>query len=99
MGQFGHVNCTAVLHKNFIYCAMHKLTVYVVLGIYNFEFSIFSGGQQHEKFIEEALGRSSPGSARLLAELFGGFELGLEYRYSSTNMIFTNAISNKVKNI
>jgi len=37
------------------------------------------GGQQHEKFIEEALGRSSPGSARLLAELFGGFELGLEY--------------------
>ena len=42
----------------------------------------FSGGQQHEKFIEEALGRSSPGSARLLAELFGGFELGLEYRYS-----------------
>ena len=48
----------------------------------------FSGGQQHEKFIEEALGRSSPGSARLLAELFGGFELGLEYRYSPTNMIF-----------
>ena len=38
-----------------------------------------SGGQKHEKFIEEALGRSSPGSARLLAELFGGFELGLEY--------------------
>merc|ERR1719412_2963719 len=37
------------------------------------------GGQKHEKFIEEALGRSSPGSARLLAELFGGFELGLEY--------------------
>ena len=54
---------------------------------------IFSGGQQHEKFIEEALGRSSPGSARLLAELFGGFELGLEYRYSPTNAVFTNAVS------
>lgn len=40
------------------------------------------GGLQHEKFIQDALARSSPGSARLLAELFGGLELGLEFKDS-----------------
>ena len=38
-----------------------------------------AGGLDHDKFIQEALARSSPGSARLLAELFGGLELGLEF--------------------
>jgi len=35
-------------------------------------------GKDHEQFIQAALGRSSPGSARLLAELFGGLEIDLE---------------------
>ena len=38
----------------------------------------FTEGKDHEQFIQAALGRSSPGSARLLAELFGGLEIDLE---------------------
>ena len=36
------------------------------------------GGKSHQQFLTEAIERSSPGNARLLAELFGGLELGLE---------------------
>lgn len=38
----------------------------------------FSGGQSIQQFLTEALQRSSPSNVRLLAELFGGLELGLD---------------------
>ena len=36
------------------------------------------GGKTHSQFLQRAIERSTPSNARLLAELFGGLELGLD---------------------
>ena len=38
-----------------------------------------AGGKEHNQFLTDVLKRGSPEANRLLAELFGGLELGLEF--------------------
>ena len=35
-------------------------------------------GKSHKEFLQEAIERSSPGNARVLTNLFGGLELGMD---------------------
>ena len=41
-------------------------------------FLSYTGGKSHSQFLQRAIERSTPSNARLLAELFGGLELGLD---------------------
>ena len=50
---------------------------------------LFAGGKCHSEFLTDAIERSSPGNARLLAELFGGLELGFNLGGSGTQAVIS----------
>lgn len=47
------------------------------------------GGKSHEQFLTDAIERSSPGNARLLAELFGGLDLGISFGDSDAQAVIS----------
>ena len=51
---------------------------YIYICIYIIAYIPIIGGKTHSQFLQRAIERSTPSNARLLAELFGGLELGLD---------------------
>lgn len=60
------------------YGRQHESLFHLPKSLASSRFSDVSGGKSPQQFLTSALERSSPSSARLLAELFGGIELGLD---------------------
>lgn len=55
-------------------CSTTLTSCATVRAFPNFDY----GGKTHTQFLQRAIERSTPSNARLLAELFGGLELGLD---------------------
>ena len=83
MQQLEH--CQTLIMVSDWYYFQHLLAIFNYLMIilwrvhtYIIAYLLIIGGKTHSQFLQRAIERSTPSNARLLAELFGGLELGLD---------------------